>query len=443
MTTPAINISATKKVQGSSQPFNPSNPNGGAFVYEQVSIGRLHRKRGMSVSSPMTLGHFRFPTYWRHEGGFLPMGFDCLYDYGEIYNTKPYFTRYYFVGSDFWISLGALMEYPLDLESKCINGLLKSIKDQKVNLAQAFAERQQTVDLVTDICDRLYVAVKKFKAVKGRKWWKRFIELMKKETSTRREPGKSRYVINLTASSPRRARQRKRKKVPLVPTDESITSDWLAFQYGLKPLMQDAYGSMQELNDKELGDPQFYRGYQKSKKGMMVNAEHLDAARLNVPYASGVRLIYRTSTFHGCSAEVNFDIVNDLIANLSSLGVTNPALLLYELTPLSFMLDWTINLSDYLGLMDATAGWQFLSGSVSKVSKMEGMIVGAKNVAKLPAVPNLFVDIHSLGRAPAREFWFERQKMSNFPGPRMPPFKNPITLGHYANFCALMVQLFR
>jgi hypothetical protein len=45
------------------------------------------------------------------------------------------------------------------------------------------------------------------------------------------------------------------------------------------------------------------------------------------------------------------------------LGITNPLSTAYELTTFSFVLDWALPVGDYLNLLDADYGWEFLTGS--------------------------------------------------------------------------------
>lgn len=444
MTTPAVDIKAIKLYDTRNYFYSASYPSGYLTVQNKF-MGYLSRKRGQSVSSPMTLGHFRYPTYWRHEGGYVPEGFEATFEFGERDRSRPFsYTRYLDgngTGPDRYIA--STLVIPDFLEPKAINKLLLEIKGQKVNLSQAFAERQQTIDLVAGITDDIYKKILAFRSLKGAKWWSKFKKMMAKQRASNPTVPLSRYVTNLTRPVPVRPRKQRRPRKGADLTDERITQDWLAFQYGLLPLMSDAYGIMAALDEREKADSHFYRSYQKTKVGQLINAEREDLYQMYVLRANGINVIYRTSTFYGVSAECQFEIENDLIANLGSLGVINPAVLAWELLPFSFVVDWFLPVGNYLNAMDATAGWKFLSGSVSKVAKLEGSIVGMRSTFWHHLPKGMSAEVENLSRAPSRLFKFERQVMSNFPGPRMPEWKNPITLGHFANASALLVQLFR
>lgn len=442
MTTPAVNINALKKVSTYSFYIRPGPVVHPPMPGPAAAIGRLSRKRGPSVTSPMTLGHFRFPTYWRHEGGYSTRMLDSDHDFGQSLgpNNDSFTCHRGAGGGANIVSERTIATFPISLESAAINGLLAKLKGQKVNLSQAFAERQQTVDLVSSIASDVVRAISGFKRQVGAKAWNFIRKRIKRERADPNRPPLSRYVTNLTQSAPSSRRKYRKRRLADGLDEERITRDWLAFQYGLMPALSDAYGAMEALNEMERSDSHFYRSHLDIKKGQKIVTEDTTLYGF-AELGDYCRPITRTETFHGCSAELSFDIVNDLTANLASLGITNPVLLAWELLPFSFVWDWFQPVGDYLGVLDATLGYKFLAGSVSKVQRLESRVMGAKSVTKLP--PTFVARIHRLERGYTRLFKFERQLMTNFPGPRIPEFKNPITLGHFANAMALLVALLK
>lgn len=57
---------------------------------------------------------------------------------------------------------------------------------------------------------------------------------------------------------------------------------------------------------------------------------------------------------------------SDFMANLNSIGMANPAEVLWELVPLSFVWDWFMPVGSFLQSLSATAGLDFLGGYTTR-----------------------------------------------------------------------------
>jgi hypothetical protein len=124
----------------------------------------------------------------------------------------------------------------------------------------------------------------------------------------------------------------------------------------------------------------------------------------------------------------------------TALGLTNPALLAWELVPFSFVLDWLLPIGDWLSSLDATVGLQFSDGSMS-VKKDITQTYQTRRVT----VQN---GTYTWGTYSNREECFdvssskverlERTKLTSFPAVAFPPFKNPASLMHLATSMALL-----
>jgi hypothetical protein len=121
---------------------------------------------------------------------------------------------------------------------------LSRAKASNVNLAQAFAERRQTVSLLTSSINRLAnlaIAIKNGNV-------KRAIELSMKGTKAK-GTGKYETLWNSTGThviGRRYVVVVKPGKAPK-PYPETAANLWLEFQYGWKPLLSDIYGSAELL----------------------------------------------------------------------------------------------------------------------------------------------------------------------------------------------------
>lgn len=117
----------------------------------------------------------------------------------------------------------------------------------------------------------------------------------------------------------------------------------------------------------------------------------------------------------------------------SSLGLDNPALIAWELTPLSFVFDWFINVGDFLtGL--TPRGVAFVSGSIStKVDVQVGrgpQTFGGDSPVWIAVGP-------VTGYCQS----YERKILSNLPQPRL--FWNPdLNMKRYTDAFALLKLIF-
>lgn len=458
MTTPAQSISAYKPHTGTSQIFINGLPYSAATDVS-TKIGRLWKERGESVGTPylVTWHTYYVPTNWFHKGGFRPHQFLCSHSYGSYYYGTTQTTKYTGgAATGKGVSLEGLLAIPPGMEDKLINKLLLEIKDQKVNLSQAFAERQQSIDLLASTVDDIYKTILNFRRQIGKKGWKRLEHLVavrnrKSSSLSRLGQGLATPIVGSTGR-PSRFKGKKKGLWRTNPkgsrrlTDERLTQHWLALQYGIKPGMQDAYGIVSELERADSPNAHAYRGSAKAKTGLMTNQERTDIYHSDRFSPAGLRFIYRTSSFVGVSGTITMEMSCDPLVTLSNLGITNPASIVWELTPFSFVVDWFLPLGDYINAWDATLGWTFLNGSIARVGKLEGQFVGAVNLYPLPYYGRNDYDlatIHTLEKGQSRLFTFTRSVLVDFPGPRIPSFKSPVTVGHFANAMALLVQLFR
>lgn len=287
------------------------------------------------------------------------------------------------------------------LRSKTEVKALLKLKDQSINLAQAFAERQQTVDLLYTAADTILNSVRALKKGNVR----HFKKMLEHYT-----PGRALREGNKAT--------------------RKMANRWLENAYGWTPAMADFHGATEALS-KAGDDP----------KGRFITVNARSTER-------GVSS--RTGTFFGpmsfvdyeaqrCSVTLIYELDNPLLVSLSSLGLTNPAYLAWELVPFSFVVDWALPVGDWLSSLDAAVGYRFYDGSRSQVSQLRQQMeyVGGKiNSTKSFS-----------GRFSNKPFYrtklMTRTKYLSSPIPSPPGLKNPVSLAHAANALALMRGLLR
>lgn len=139
-----------------------------------------------------------------------------------------------------------------------------------------------------------------------------------------------------------------------------------------------------------------------------------------------------------CGVVLYYAPQNAALASLSKLGLANPAEVVWELVPFSFVLDWFLPVGDWLSTLDAAVGYEFLDGCCTQ------FIRGYQR-----SVPRLYSEDTRttwLGDSPvgmARCVGLKRTVYLSSPIPRPPRPDLSLSLGHMANGLALLSQVFK
>jgi hypothetical protein len=279
----------------------------------------------------------------------------------------------------------------LDIANKSLIKARLKLKSSDINLGVAFAERKQTANLLGSTATRL---AKSFSHLKR---------------------GNLRKAMNeLGISSKKRE-----------PRGSNVPNKWLELQYGWKPFLSDVYGAGRALEGRDKGD---WRVTVKAK----VSGETREYA------------VMRGSIFAGTTSAVvknlSFTRIDCLPENegtisLVSLGVTNPALIVWEKVPFSFIVDWAFPIGNWLDSLDAHLGYENFSGSTSVLTRAEWVDQGSNDSDSFWSYQNQYA-----GRK--RVVVLERTPFTDIPLPSFPRIKDPASLGHMANGLALLAGAF-
>lgn len=289
------------------------------------------------------------------------------------------------------------------------NKLLLKVKDQKVNLAQAMAERHQVVDMVARTATRIADCM---------------VDLKRGNLALAAD------ALGLQVSKRANARFRKsfKKDQP-----QAIARGWLELQYGWRPLLNDIYGAAEVLANSR---------YKMPTQGRVVATHVLDRSWTQTDKILNRNLVPATSRYHVkhiTKYVVYFSIANDVRYALAQLGIANPALIAWELTPWSFVVDWFIPIGNWISTFDATHGLSFEKGTKSTL-----VVTTARQSCD---VVNFGTPFTFYARVDARSSteWVDhkRDPIFSFPGNSFPAFKNPFSFEHAANAIALLTQLFK
>lgn len=279
------------------------------------------------------------------------------------------------------------------------------LKDMKVNLAQVFAERKQTVRTITDVAERLSKAMLMVK--RGRM----------------RDAAKALGAFD--------------KKRPPKPT-RNIANDWLALQYGWLPLLSDVKGSA-ELLAQHLATDQRKSVIRVSTRVVTSTKGAYDKTYVS-SYGSSISW---QETSHETAARVRLEYVvsSPSLDVLSQTGITDPLLLAWEVIPYSFVVDWFLPVGNFLQCLNYDLGLSFQRGYYS---------LRSKNTWEARLNGNLHISAdgynyrYDSGTAfTSKNVWFTRTKYLSSPRVELPKLADdPLNVKRALNALSLMRQAF-
>lgn len=298
--------------------------------------------------------------------------------------------------------------------------VLDHLKYGSINVAQAFAERKQTADLIVKNVNRLAsaaLAIRKGKLNHAH-------DLLFNEGSLRSK-GKAGTLF----WPGRKVLGKGNTPIRDVPASaNNLSSYWLEYAYGWRPLLSDIYGAAELIaKTYAVNRPMTVTG---TGLSTWVPPEYAFARVNSQSYE------YVTSTFETkVRYKVSYRVDDQAAATLSSTGITDPALLVWELLPYSFVMDWFVPVGNYLSQLSATRGLTFDSGCVTTQQKE---LHNSRWIGVDDGVSNYVYE--GLGRS-ERKFIFSRYPIGAFPSPAL---LEPDSLNwqKYLSGASLLTQVF-
>lgn len=299
-----------------------------------------------------------------------------------------------------------------EMEAILVNKALLKVKDLKVNLAQAFGERKQSTTLIISSLNKLYGC---------------FQALRKKDIIGAADA--------LGVSLHTRKYRRLKKRARLAKDGSAFAANsWLEYKFGWLPLLSDIRGAAEAL-------AQFHNA---SYSTAQVTARHkitLKAISSTYPYGStGKTFDLSTGTMDG-RITFRFKTNTGILGATPNMGLSDPALLAWELLPYSFVVDWLLPIGDYLSALTATQGVTFVDGYITYWTKRDGV----RNIADVYDNGNPFFHQVTVKEGSLRTevLHHRRDVYATFPRPRLPEIKDPLSVDHVVTALALVRQTFR
>lgn len=231
------------------------------------------------------------------------------------------------------------------------------------------------------------------------------------------------------------ATKRAERYVNSVPTsrwraiNNRVSSAWLEFTYGWKPLAQDIYQTVAEAQNIALGLTHF-DGYAKS---------HLDnVGPIGFDFQYFGRAQAQVKASHKQLANIRVNMLNDdpVFERYASI---NPAAVAWENVPYSFVVDWIYDLSSYLRAVDTAFAYscRFQNGYTVLSFKNEGTYeVDARRIE--PGFETRIYDVKASGKF--KQTYHARLLLGSYPLPRLPTFNTEISAPRLFNLAALLAS---
>lgn len=275
------------------------------------------------------------------------------------------------------------------LDAQAANKARLNLHEGRVNLAQAFAERKQIANMFSSTVRRLCAA---FRSVK------------------RGNPKEALATLGQPFTNPRRY-------------GKGAAQDFLAMQFGWKPLMSDLYNVFQALGPAD--GRLLLQGV--GRHGDMINSKSF--APSGTPSLRRDVVRYR-ETSATVKTTLDFAISDFVALAAAQTDLVNPLAVVWELVPFSFIGDWILPIGDYLESLTATQGLNYLGGVTSR-------IIGRTSVVSGRVFHTASTGTDGWGRTTSSELRRERIVHTTVPGPSL-SVKNPFSTLHVAEVVALL-----
>jgi len=212
---------------------------------------------------------------------------------------------------------------------------------------------------------------------------------------------------------------------------------WLEYTYGWKPLISDVYNQCENLANhlvEKQGVVRTGRGSAKEKK-LTIRSGSADGGNWKFTDV--------TNTEMRVSYVVKYKLRGGETSWIDTFGLQNPAIVIWEVIPFSFVVDWFLPIGNFLEQLSATSGLLFHSGTktVRRTATCEASGMGASPSPTAGLPGTIIRTMQGKGSNHLRQAK-SRTLLTDFPSPRWPEFKDPRSLSHAVSGIALLYSAF-
>lgn len=232
------------------------------------------------------------------------------------------------------------------------------------------------------------------------------------------------------------ARSRPREPNGRDPVQDLVANTWLNYSYGWKPLLGDVYSHCEALANALVDHNNVVRVMRKSAA---THGEKINVVRYGGKVTlvmSKIQKIDRTANM-----VLYYSKADNPLNPLLHFGIQNPLTVAWEVVPFSFVVDWFLPVGEYLSSLTATAGLNFVKGTVSERTTISVVA----DVQPGPTIPNgspqTFQSISGGGKYTYKSFEYIRTIMNTFPSPQLPQLRDPRSLTRALSAISLLVTM--
>lgn len=424
MTTPAVNLATWST---NVYPYQWSYTGGAAWETKNITgpyDGWETRFRPVSINNPVRVDGTRAPSGFSHRwslfsGCVNQVKLESLDGIFVLNGSIPVFimTDTNVFPVSLWLGLAA--NFPLGVDQRARTKFMLKLGKGESDFGETLAELREVAGMATSLGSRIIGAVASISAA---------VKMRRTD------------VVSLIRRVDRlpRAEAIRRARLMAGKAGNQVISDWLGYQWGIKPLCEDIRLSSKELSRLVIRD-RATLGYRETIRGGASEIEELFTP-WNSPSAymkSRVRHMVETGQHY--SITVGYPIPDAM--RWEQLGLQNPLATGWNIIRLSQLVDYAVGVGDWLTsltpVLNGYQNQQFIEGSVSRVQRivMDGYELEPVAGWKL-----------TKGQTSGRAAWqggrFERTVLSTWPTPALlPQPKKRIGLTQMANTLSVLSQL--
>ena len=211
-----------------------------------------------------------------------------------------------------------------------------------------------------------------------------------------------------------------------------IPAKYLELCYGWTPLLSDVYGTAEHLAYRSaLGYPLSLRVTGKAMGGKSWSQL--------VPGVEFTQATWSGQTTESCQVSFTYDVPSSFLREFTSLGLTNPATIAWELVPYSFVLDWFLPIGSWLDLLDAGAFLEYREGSSTHFVRFGPQV----NISAEASAAGVLIAWDEQRRGRVNAFKMQRVVHSSVPWYGFPQLRSPMSLDKAARGLALLTQVLK
>lgn len=192
----------------------------------------------------------------------------------------------------------------------------------------------------------------------------------------------------------------------------------LAFNFGFTPLANDVVAACKLLEEGLKSDPVIV--VHSSASEGFYGAKATSSGTASFEVSGDIR----------CHGKLTYSIDDMTWYTLEQLGLTNPAAVVWELVPLSFVVDWFLPIGNFIRNIQPPQGVSFLDGWT--YTKAKGVL------SRTTDYENPSPGLHTVGYS--REKYKQRKLLNAFPTPKFTVPDLSISKGQVASAMALLWQ---